>query len=87
MDRAYYEAPVGSPEHYAAYEKEFTETGGAGFPVPDSPEDSYEVDNAYELAAERWFAEMQARHEEPENPGPEDQAPDPGPDWEAEPPW
>jgi hypothetical protein len=24
MDCAYYEAPTASPEHYAAYEKEFT---------------------------------------------------------------
>ena len=85
MDRAYYEAPAGSPEHYAAHEKEFTETGGAGFRVPDSPEDSYEVDNAYELAYERWFAENEPQDPEPgDQPGPQGE---PGPDCEAEPAW
>lgn len=84
MDRAYYEAPAGSPEHYAAYEKEFTETGGVGFPVPDSPEDSYEVDNAYELAYERWFAENEPQAREQDQPGSPREA---APEYEAEVPW
>ena len=84
MDHAYYEAPAGSPEHYAAYEKEFTETGGAGFPVPDSPEDSYEVDNACELACERWFAENEPQAGEQDQPGPPREA---DPEYEAEVPW
>ncbi len=83
MDRAYYEAVPGSPEQYAAYEQEFTETGGAGFPVPDSAEDSYEVDNACELACERWFAENEPQAGEPEDqPGPQYE-----PHYEAEVPW
>jgi hypothetical protein len=85
MDRAYYEAPVGSPEHYAAYGKEFAETGGVCFPVPVSAADSYEVDNAAELAYDRWLNDMGAV--EPEDREPEDPAPAPGPDGEAEPPW
>jgi hypothetical protein len=85
MDPAYYQAPAGSPEHYAAYEKEFTETGGALFPVPDSPEDSYEVDNAYELAYERWFAANEPQEAEPQDPaGPHYEA---APEYEAEVPW
>jgi hypothetical protein len=33
MDSAYYQAQPGSPEHYAAYEKEFDAQHGIGFPV------------------------------------------------------
>jgi hypothetical protein len=58
MDDAYYTAAPGSAEHYAAYEKEFTATEGAGFAFPDDPHASYEVDNAHELAHERWLDEM-----------------------------
>jgi hypothetical protein len=57
MDSAYYEAQTGSPEHYAAYEKEFN-AGGIdrfGDPVIDAdPEASYEIDNAWELAWDRY---------------------------------
>jgi hypothetical protein len=53
MDDAYHRYPVGSPEHYAAYEKEFTAQDGIGAAVPGDPEASYEADNAYELAYER----------------------------------
>ena len=85
MDRAYYQAPAGSPEHYAAYAKEFAETGGAGFPVPASAEDSYEVDNAYELACERWFAENEPQAGEPE--GQASSHCEVAPEYEAEVPW
>jgi hypothetical protein len=55
MDDDYYRYPVGSPEHYAAYEKWFIATGGVGAAIPgDDPQASYEIDNAYELAAERY---------------------------------
>lgn len=54
MDDAYYRAPVGSPEHYTAYEKEFAADDGIGFVFPDDPRASYEVDNAAELAAEAY---------------------------------
>ncbi len=56
MDDAYYRYPAGSSEHYEAYKKEFIEQGGAGYPFPDDAWSSYEVENAYELAWER-FAE------------------------------
>ena len=54
MDDDYYTYPVGSPEHYAAYEKHFTATGGIHAVFPGDPQASYEVENAYELAAERY---------------------------------
>jgi hypothetical protein len=54
MDSAYYETPAGSPEHYAAYEREFNATPGALYAFPDDPQASYEVDNAYELAYEHY---------------------------------
>lgn len=50
MDADYYRYPVGTPEHYAAYEQEFWAYYGLGYPFPDDPRASYEVDNAYELA-------------------------------------
>ena len=53
MDDDYYRYPVGSRQHYAAYEKYFIATDGIGAAVPGDPEASYEVDNAYELAYER----------------------------------
>lgn len=54
MDDAYYRYRAGSGEHYAAYEKEFIARYGIGFPFPDDPRASYEADNAYELACERY---------------------------------
>lgn len=57
MDDAYYRSPVGSPEHYAAYEKEFTAQGGIDAAVPGDVEASYEVDNAWELAYDRMVEE------------------------------
>lgn len=67
MDDAYYRSPVGSPEHYAAYEKEFN-VGGIT-PVDDpgianDPRAMYEIDNAWELAYERWFSEAEREAEE-----------------------
>jgi hypothetical protein len=56
MDDDYYRYPAGSPEHYAAYEKNFIATGGIGAVVPGDPQASYEVENAYELAAARYDA-------------------------------
>jgi hypothetical protein len=52
--------------------------------VPDSPEDSYEVDNACELAYERWFAENEPQAGEQDQPGPPREA---APEYEAEVPW
>ena len=66
MDPAYYEAQTGSPEHYAAYEKAFTASHGIGFPVADDPAASYEIDNAQELAYER-YAEQGDLEADPES--------------------
>lgn len=67
-DDDYFRYPVGSPEHYAAYEKHFTALGGIGFAVPGDPEASYEVDNACELAYERgydgWYESLYQQHVE-----------------------
>jgi hypothetical protein len=60
MDSRYYEYPTGSAEHRAAYAEAFAELEGIGFAVPDDPGLSYEIDNAYELAAERYIAEHDA---------------------------
>jgi hypothetical protein len=60
MDDAYYRSPVGSAEHYAAYEKEFTAGGITPIDDPDianDPRAMYEVDNAWELAYDRWVEE------------------------------
>jgi hypothetical protein len=54
MDDDYHRYPVGSPEHYAAYERHFTATGGIHAVVPGDPQASYEVEHAYELAAARY---------------------------------
>jgi hypothetical protein len=62
MDDAYYRYPAGSSEHYEAYKKEFIEQHGIGYPFPDVWS-SYEVDNAYELAWERY-----AESGDPDNP-------------------
>ncbi len=70
MDSAYYEAPTGSPERYAAYEKEFATWNGLGFPVPGDPEVSYEIDNAWELAYDDP-ANVMLGLPEAEDPGPE----------------
>lgn len=48
MDDDYYRYPVGSPEHYAAYEKYFIAMGGIGFAIPGDPEASYEADKGSE---------------------------------------
>jgi hypothetical protein len=53
MGDDYYRYPVGGVEHYAAYKKAFEAARGDGFTVPDDPWESYEIDNAYELAALR----------------------------------
>jgi len=50
----YHRYPIGSKEHDAAYEKEFTTDAGIGYPFPNDPQDSYEVDYAYELAFDRY---------------------------------
>ena len=49
-DSDYFRYPVGSPEHYAAYAKEFGANHGIGYVYPDNPAASYVVDHAYELA-------------------------------------
>ena len=46
--------PIGSKEHYAAYEKKFIADRGIGYPFSNDPQDSYEVDYAYELAFDRY---------------------------------
>jgi hypothetical protein len=51
MDDAYYRYPAGSTEHWEAYLKEFKQCHGIGYVFPDDAWASYEVDNAYELAA------------------------------------
>lgn len=56
MDDDYYRYPAGSPEHYAAYEKKFIATDGIDAVVPGDPQASYEIENSYELAAERYDA-------------------------------
>src|ERR1700678_4112922 len=53
MDDTYYRYPVGSQEHYAAYERYFISNDGIDAAVPGNPQASYEADNAYELAYER----------------------------------
>lgn len=81
MDPAYYTAPAGSPEHYAAYEKEFEANHGLGFVFEDDPEASYEVDNAAELAYERWFEEYElAQDRLAEEAAPDIAEPDADPD-------
>jgi hypothetical protein len=60
MDSRYYEFPTGSAEHRAAYAEAFAESERIGFAVPDDVDLSYEADNAYELAAERYIAEHDA---------------------------
>ena len=54
MDDNHLRYPIGSKEHYAAYEKEFTTDSGIGYPFHDDPQGSYEVDYAYELAFDRY---------------------------------
>lgn len=54
MDDPGYRYPIGSAEHFAAYEREFRELGGAGYEFPGDVEASYEVDYAAELAYERY---------------------------------
>ncbi len=54
MDSRYHEYPAWSEEHRAAYAEAFAAAGGTGFPVEDDVGLSYEIDNAYELAAERY---------------------------------
>jgi hypothetical protein len=59
VDDAYYRYPAGSPEHYAAYQKEFTASDGIDAAVPGDVEASYEADNAWELAYERQNEELE----------------------------
>lgn len=66
MDDDYYRYPAGSPEHYAAYEKEFNAGGidPADDPeVAGDPETMYEIDNAWELAR-GWDEYADAMYEE-----------------------
>jgi hypothetical protein len=63
IDSDYYRYPIGTPEHYAAYAKEFEANYGIGYPVPGSPRASYEADFAYELA---FDADQYGGPEEPE---------------------
>jgi hypothetical protein len=46
---ASWEAPIGSPEHYANYQEHFARQNGVGFSFPDNPRASYECDYAYAL--------------------------------------
>jgi hypothetical protein len=63
MDSDDYRYPIGSPQHYAAYAKEFKADYGIGYPVSSSPRASYEADYAYELA---FDADQHDRPGEPE---------------------
>ncbi len=49
---ASWEAVIGSPEHYANFEKYFTLQNGVGFSFPDDPRASYECFYAYALEPE-----------------------------------
>jgi hypothetical protein len=55
MEADYFRYPIGSPEHFAAYERYFNSLGGIGFAFPDDLEASYEADFACELASERAY--------------------------------
>ena len=59
----YYRSTVGSDEHRAAYHQMHADAHGAGFADPEDADVSYEIDNAAELAADRY--------EEPEPDEPE----------------
>jgi hypothetical protein len=63
MDDAYYRSLPGSPEHRAAYMEEFEATAGVGAAVPDDPELSYYVDNAWELEYDRYIEALEADHD------------------------
>lgn len=60
MGEDYYTATPGSPEHRAAYEAYAEATGGLLLEDGYTVGEMYEVDNAAELAAERWQEEMEA---------------------------
>jgi hypothetical protein len=70
-DSDYFRYPVGSPEHYAAYAKEFGANHGIGYVYPDNPGASYVVDHAYELAyiAEEYAGDPDADTEAEEDAG------------------
>ena len=57
----YYRSAPGSAEHRAAYRDMFAAAGGTGFADPDA-DLSYEIDNADELAAERYYEDLAERH-------------------------
>jgi hypothetical protein len=57
-DDDYFRYPVGSPEHYAAYERYFHSKDGIDCVFPGDPESSYEADFAGELANASWDDEM-----------------------------
>lgn len=61
----YYRSAPGSAEHREAYRQMFADAAGAGFASAD-PDESYEVDNAYELAAERYWGGEIEPGDEPE---------------------
>ncbi len=58
----YRRSPAGSDEHRAAYAEGFTANGGAGYAAPGDVDLSYEIDNTYELAAERYYEDLAERH-------------------------
>jgi hypothetical protein len=60
MDPNYHRYVVGSPEYYAAYEKEFFRLGAIGAAIPGDLRAFYEVDYAVELAWERGYDEWAA---------------------------
>jgi hypothetical protein len=60
-DPDYYRSVPGSAEHHEAYRQIFTAADGIGFAHPD-PDLSYEIDNADELARERYDEELAERH-------------------------
>jgi hypothetical protein len=57
----YYRSLPGSAEHRAAYAEMFAAADGIGFADPDA-DLSYEIDNTGELAAERYYEELEERH-------------------------
>jgi hypothetical protein len=57
----YYLSAPGSVEHRTAYREMFAAADGSGFAHPDA-DLSYEIDNAQELAAERYYEDLAAQH-------------------------
>jgi hypothetical protein len=74
----YYRSAPGRAEHRTAYRDMFAAASGTGFAHPDA-DLSYEIDNAEELAAERYYDDLAERHYS-ELDGPEAEQTQPGPD-------